>query len=210
MSHRVPVLRCFALIVMTAIAPLAAQDSTTRGGRFCLRARPKPACDGFALTTIGAYVVFGSNNPSHRSVRGVVDYGIMVNVNARSAFGGSVFASLDQDGPALGPALRYRRWLTPKASLDVAVGTPLVATGSLRTGGVFGQVRWSPNHWFSLAARPEVVRLDVCHATCAVESRGRFSVGTEVGAAPGLVLTGVGTAGVLAFLLIWLSAGSSL
>ncbi len=56
-------LTCVALVVVSSGAPLAAQDSTARGapGRFCLRARPKPECSGFALTNAGVYVVFGDN-----------------------------------------------------------------------------------------------------------------------------------------------------
>ena len=211
MSHRVHVLRSAGLIVVAAIAPLAAQDSPTGAapGGFCLRARPKPACDAFALTSVGGYAVFGATPGRHKgSLRGVLDYGLMFNVNARSAFGVSVFASMDDGGIALGPSVRYRRWFTPAASLDVALGTPVMAGDGMRTGAVFGLVKWNPTHWLSLAARPEVVRQLVCDpVTCALKSRGRVSLGTEVGAAPGLVLTGVGAAGFGAFIAILLLAG---
>jgi len=196
-------LLCVALVVVPSLAPLAAQDATPPGapGRFCLRARPKPDCGAFAVTTIGGFVMFGRSGGASSSARGVLDYGIMVNTSARDAFGGSVFASVDDDGFALGPAIRYRRWLTPTASLEVAVGKPLV--GDEATGAVFGLVKWSPNHWLAIAARPEIRRAFICGpATCNYQSGGRLSLGTEVGAAPGLVLTGVGGLGFLAVLAI--------
>jgi len=99
----------------------------------------------------------------------------MANVSARDALGASVFASLDRLGFALGPAVRYRRWLSSLASLDLAVGTPLVTgAGNMQTGAVFGLVRWSP-------------------------SRGRVSLGVEFAGVPGLALT---TAGGIATLLL--------
>jgi hypothetical protein len=199
-------LACMGLVVVSSVAPLAAQGSPRVGapGRFCLRARPKPDCSAFAVTTVGGFVMFGRSDGAPSSERGVLDYGFMVNTGARNAFGGSVFASVDQDGYAIGPAVRYRRWLTSTSSLEVAVGKPLV--GDEADGAVFGLVKWSPNHWFSLAARPEIRRAFVCGpATCHYQSQGRLSLGTEVGAAPGLVLTGVGGLGFLAVLAILLA-----
>ena len=120
-------LACVALVVVSSGAPLAAQDTTARGapGRFCLRARPKPECSGFALTNAGVYVVFGDNRGGETALRGLLDYGFMANLNPRDAVGGSVFASLDRDGVAVGPSIRYRRWLTPTSSLEVALGKPV-------------------------------------------------------------------------------------
>jgi len=203
-------LACVALVVVSSGAPLAAQDTTARGapGRFCLRARPKPECSGFALTNAGVYVVFGDNRGGETALRGLLDYGFMANLNPRDAVGGSVFASLDRDGVAVGPSIRYRRWLTPTSSLEVALGKPVAGDPSLQGGAVFGLAKWSPNHWFAVAARPELVRQPVCGpSTCTLESRGRFSVGTEVGAVPGLVVTGAAGVAFVAFLAILLTGG---
>jgi len=197
-----------ALLVIATVPPLAAQGEAPQGapGRFCLHARPKPECSAFAVTTMGGFVMFGRGNSESSSMRGVVDYGVMVNSGARDAFGGSVFASLDGNGFAFGPAVRYRRWLTPTASLEVAVGKPVA--GDEADGAVFGLVKWSPNHWVAVAARPEIRRGVVCGpSTCAYKSQGRLSLGTEVGAAPGLVLTGVAAVGFAAFIVILLAAG---
>ena len=110
----------------------------------------------FAITNVGGFVMFGHSNGTSSGMRGVLDYGFMINTSTRDAFGGSVFASLDQDGFAIGPAIRYRRWLTATASLEVAVGKPVA--GDEAAGAVFGLVKWSPNHWLSVAARPEIRR----------------------------------------------------
>jgi hypothetical protein len=196
------------LVVVSTVAPLAAQEPTPPAapGGFCLRARPKPECAAFAVTTIGGFVMFGRSNGESSSMRGVLDYGFMFNTSARDAFGGSFFASLDGSGFALGPAVRYRRWLTTTSSLEVAVGKPFL--GDEAQGAVFGLVKWSPNHWLAVAARPEIRRGVVCGtSTCAYKSQGRLSLGTEVGAAPGLVLTGVAGVGFAAFLVILLTAG---
>jgi hypothetical protein len=129
----------------------------------------------------------------------------MINVTARDAVGASVFASLDRLGFGLGPAVRYRRWLSSAAALDLAVGAPLAATSNIQSGSVFGLVRWSPNDWFAVSARPELVRryefLGCGPTTCTsgVQSRGRVSLGLEFGRVPGLALTAA--AGVATLLL---------
>ena len=129
-------------------------------------------------------------------MRAVADWGVMANVDSRNAIGASVFASLDRLGFGVGPAVHYRRWLSSTASVDVAVGAPLLAaTDDLQSGSVFGLVRWSPNHWFALAARPELVRgpvlLGCSPSGCevAVQSHMRMSLGMELGWVPGVTLT---------------------
>jgi len=154
-----------------------AQDSVAdrQAAPLCYRARPKPACSAFILTNFGGYLVLGGDESNDTPLREVADWGVMANVSARDALGASVFASLDRLGFALGPAVRYRRWLSSLASLDLAVGTPLVTgAGNMQTGSVFGLVRWSP-------------------------SRGRVSLGVEFAGVPGLALT---TAGGIATLLL--------
>ncbi len=189
--RRVTLLSIPLLLAWSKTAP--AQQS------FCYRARPKPACSAFAFTNFGGYLVLGSDLTGDTPLREVADWGVMANLDARNAVGGSVFASLDRLGFGLGPSVRYRRWLSPTASVDVALGAPLLATtNNLRSGSLFGLVRWSPNHWFALAARPELVRGPVflgCGPTgcnIPVQSRARLSVGMELGWVPGLTLTAVG------------------
>ncbi len=215
MRH-LPLLCIPLLLAWSEPAPAqGAQDSPANPpAPLCYRARPKPACSAFVITNFGGYLVLGGDQLNDTPFREVADWGLMVNVGTRDALGASVFASLDRLGFALGPAVRYRRWLSSSASLDLAVGTPLVTTASnIQTGSVFGLVRWSPNHWFALAARPELVRRSVflgCGpATCnsQVQSQGRVSLGVEFGWVPGLTLTAAG--GVATVLLAALVAASN-
>ena len=186
----------FALLL--AGAQLPAQEAPAR---FCYHARPRPACSAFAFTNFGGFLVLGNDQTSDTPLREVADWGVMANVDERNAVGASMFASLDRLGFGLGPAVRYRRWLSPTASLDVALGAPLVVTtNNIQSGSLFGLVRWSPNHWFALAARPELVRGPVflgCGPTgcnIPVQSRMRMSLGVELGGVPGLTFTALGGA----------------
>ena len=170
----------------------------------CYRARPKPVCSAFVFTNFGGYLVLGGDTFNDTPLREVADWGVMVNVAARDAVGASLFASLDRLGFVVGPAVRYRRWLSSAAALDIAVGTPLVTTtDDIQSGSVFGLVRWSPNDWLAVAARPELVRrsefLGCGPTTCAsgVQSRGRLSLGLEFGRVPGLALTAAASVATL-------------
>ena len=173
------------------------EPAPAQGAPLCYRARPKPACSAFVITNFGGYLILGRDATGDTPLREVADWGLMVNVTTRDAVGASVFASLDRLGFGLGPAVRYRRWLSSAAALDIAVGTPLATTSDIQPGSVFGLVRWSPNDWFAIAARPELVRrsefLGCGPTTCTsgVRSHGRVSLGFEFGRAPGLALTAV-------------------
>jgi len=189
------------LTVLSIALLLAGSEAAPAQESLCYRAQPKPACSAFAFTNFGGYVVLGSDVTGDTPLREVADWGLMANVDSRNAIGGSVFASLDRVGFGLGPAVRYRRWLSSTASVDVALGAPLLATtNNLRPGSLFGLVRWSPNYWFALAARPELVRRPVflgCGPTgcnIPVQSHMRLSLGMELGWVPGLTLTAVGGA----------------
>ena len=182
------------------------EPAPAQGAPLCYRARPRPACSAFVFTNFGAYLVLSQDGTNDTPFREVADWGFMANVTPRDAVGASVFASLDRLGFVVGPAVRYRRWLSSAAALDIAVGTPLVTTtDDIQSGSVFGLVRWSPNDWFAVAARPELVRrsefLGCGPTTCTsgIQSRGRVSLGLEFGRVPGLALTAA--AGVATLLL---------
>jgi hypothetical protein len=188
---------CLPLLLVGS-ARLAAQIAPDSGpGRaaapLCYHARPRPACGAFLLTTFGGYLVLGEEARGGTRVREVADWGAMVNVSDRDAVGGSVFASLDEAGFGLGPAVRYRRWLPSSASLELALGTPLVTT----TENIHG-------------VRPELLRqttLVGCGATACsfgVRQRARVSLGMEVGRVPGVVLTGLGS--LAALFVSWVAA----
>jgi hypothetical protein len=61
---------------------------------------------------------------------------------------------------------------------------------------------------FCLRARPKPACSVICgSSTCRNQTQGRLSLGTGVGAAPGLVLTGVGGVAFVALLAIFIAGG---
>jgi hypothetical protein len=190
-------LGCMLAVGLSATAPLLAQDSVATGRSAdlpCYHTRPKAACSVFFLTNAGVY----AGSPSWRAL---VDWGVMVNVSKQAAIGASFFMLVDDDGGAVGPALRYRRWLSPRASLDVAVGTPILRPDPIQAGSIYGLVKWNPEHWFGVAARPEFIRravISCANFSCnsATQSRARLSLGVEFGWVPGFVLSVTGGAAI--------------
>ena len=190
-------------IILCIALPLAWTEAATAQAAhrvLCYHARPKPGCSAFILTNFGTYLVLGRATSGDTPLRALVDWGFMANVSDKDAVGASMFFSADRDGFGIGPALRYRRWLGDAKSVELAVGAPLASAGAdnyaMTIGSVFGLVKWSPTHWFGVAARPELIREPVflgCSPTyCpgdAIQARMRLSIGAEIGWIPGAVMT---------------------
>jgi hypothetical protein len=108
---------------------------------------------------------------SVRTARLMTDLGVMYNLGVHDAAGASLFATLDDYGWSAGASVRYRRWWKGDHSLDIAVGTPLVWSGTsfynMMSGpersSIMGLIRYSPVPWFALAVRPEILQ----HTDCA-------------------------------------------
>lgn len=186
-----------ALSLFLVAAPAAS-------AQLCYHPRPKPACSAFVITDFGAFALLGPDDWGQAPWREIADWGVLVNLGERNAIGGSVLATVDRAGLLVGPEVRYRRWLAGPSSFEVGVGLPLVtSTGNIESGSVTGLVRWSPNGWISIAARPEVLRwttVTSCNPSgCVTASRGhgRVSLGLEFSQVPGAVLTGVSAAATL-------------
>lgn len=184
-----------ALILMLGIAPaLSAQ--------LCYHARPKPSCSAFVFTDFGAYALVSGDDWGNAPWREVADWGVTINVSERDAVGGSVVATFDRAGLLIGPEVRYRRWISSSAALDFGLGMPLVtSTGNIAAGSITGLVRWNPNAWLAVAARPEALRytsaVSCSPAGCLTASRyhPRLALGAEIGRLPGAVVTGLGAVG---------------
>ena len=190
-------LRSFAWVgVLLAAAPLgiaSAQTTPRSSNDPCYRARPSPDCSVFFLTNAGLYINPRSTNYS-TPWRGIVDWGVMVNVGPRDAIGGSWFVSLDEDDFMTGPEVRYRRWFGGDRSLDVAVGTPLYGGGELKAGSALGLVKYNPVHWFGVAVRPEYLRRTAYDFSQPpygeyTATSTRIYAGVEFGWFPGLALS---------------------
>lgn len=185
--------RILELVLMLAFVPWpAAAQSTVEPRAVSWRGGPIDRCRTMILTDFGAYLVSGTPGGGGLNVRAVADYGVLVNLDARSAIGGTLFASLSRNSEfVLGPAVRYRRWLGRSQSIDVALGTPLIGSAP----APYGLIKYNLTPWVGLAVRPELRRetvVNVCDGfSCTDAKRTRFVVaaGVEVGWIPGLALT---------------------
>lgn len=193
------------LLSMCVAAGLFAQAGEQSG--LCWRAQPKPQCGVFLLTNAGIYTRLVQATPDERSLAAVLDYGFMVSVTPHDAVGASFFASIETNA-AVGPAVRYRRWIDNHASLDLALGVPVNG----RQTGVFGLVKVNPNDWLGVALRPKLIQgYDYTSCTtfpCAPVRRTQFgaTAGVELSGPPGLAASAVGA---LAFLLAIAASGAS-
>ncbi len=183
--------QCLLILFCTLLPnPVAAQqaDSCT----YCWRARPIDRCRVMILTNFGGYVE-SATIAGGAGLRVVADWGVLVNVGARTAIGASVFSSYDgTDGFILGPAARYRRWLSSSQSIDLALGTPLYTSGYEGVLSPYGLVKYNPTHWVGLAVRPELRRVtssDFCNGSSCIESRFVMSAGVEFEWIPGFAMS---------------------
>jgi hypothetical protein len=174
-----------ALLPLLSAALSAQQDSAG----VCYRARPLPPCRVVVLTNAGGYATPMRTFDGGTRFRAIVDWGFIVNTTARDAVGASAFLMLDENEFSAGAAMRYRRWLSPRRSLDISVGTPL-SDGDLRRGSVLGMIKYNPDHWVGFALRPEYARRQefTCNPACVERtvSTGRVYGGVELGWYPGL------------------------
>jgi hypothetical protein len=139
----------------------------------------------------------------------VLDYGVLFNVNPHAAVGGLWLVSIGDQESLTGPMFRYRRWLSNTRSLDMALGTPIA--GDLKAGSVLGALTYSPAQWFAVGVRPEYARrtmyaCDSLSCTPHVSSTLRVSGGAELGGLPGVVVTLVGGAAVVALFIALLGS----
>src|SRR5215208_4247118 len=96
--------------------------------QLCFRGHPSPNCGGFAILelTTGtrlhqrttAFDPYAGDNSFYLSWTA----GYLHNVGQHSALGAAFEMTADDDGHRYGPTFRYRRWLGPAWSLDLAPG----------------------------------------------------------------------------------------
>ena len=195
--------------LVCSVAAVAAQDSVAVqwADPSSVRSLPYPERRTFFITNAGAYGRMAGDLGRGGPVRVIVDWGAMVNRSPKHAVGGSWFIASDEVGVSSGPVLRWRRWLGPTSSLDVAVGTPITGTQVVRPGSVLGLVKYNPVEWFGLAARPELVRHGNYgfyddqgkHQYVASGMKARLYLGAEFGSKRGLVIGAI-TVGAVALL----------
>ncbi len=180
-------------------------SSVTQAGSctLCWRNRPIEHCRAMILTNFGGYLQ-RSTIPGGEPLRVVADWGVLVNVGARNAVGASLFASFDSaDGVILGPAVRYRRWLSPTQSIDLALGTPLYTSDYEAVLSAYGLIKYNPTHSVGFAVRPELRRHTssdfAYNGHSSTRSSFVISAGVEFGWIPGFAMTvASGALGLLA------------
>ncbi len=205
----------FAITLLCSVATVAAQapSAVTAADQWCYRARPRSECRSFFVTNSGPYVQMGALD--FDLIRLNIDLGAMVNVSSSDAFGASwsIFGQ-SGDNVAMGPALRWRRWLGRTRSLDVAIGTTVFAgsSESLDVGSIQGLVKYNPFPWLGIAARPELIRysdynctLDGCPPPLR-ETEHRLYLGAELGELSGLGLSVAAGVTVVVFLISFLAS----
>jgi hypothetical protein len=90
----------------------------------CFRSQPQPQCSGsIVLEFTGATRLNERSSPlNHNAAFIYWSGGYLHNLSARSSLGAAFKLTADSDGHRYGPTLLYRRWLSPRASLDFAPG----------------------------------------------------------------------------------------
>ena len=124
----------------------------------------------------------------------------MWNIGPLTAMGVSWFVTTDFIG-GTGPAVRYRRWLTDKRSLDLAVGVPVAVSNPYPNtavgpqGIVLGLVKYNPVPWMGIAVRPEIAVRRIAydcatHPCVGITQRvHRVLVGIDFNAKPGAIIS---------------------
>ena len=199
---------------LASLTPLLAQDQSESfpvpaSRKFCFRGRPLPFCTAFAITEFGVARA-SENDPDFLVVPHVEptvvfwELGVMRNIGARSALGGSV---LFTSRFSIGMKARYRQWLGREFSLDVAPGLTLEQEGpSIRTPSFTGHIGINYGDWLGLGAMLETTRfgaypfLGVPPTTVTK----KFVV-LRLGSYPGLITGGIAGVGLLVLGLILVS-----
>ena len=150
-----------ALLAVRAAAAQSTAQSTAASSTAAVERRPDALCwRGRPLARCRAFLLFEFSAPRHmlgsrldpivtRNGYGhprwdqglasqfVYDVGAMVNVDARSAVGGTIETGMIVDDPSdrlvLGVTGRYRRWLTRQVSADAGAGLLRMPVGVVET-----------------------------------------------------------------------------
>jgi hypothetical protein len=214
---RAAVARWSAVVVALLAARAAAAQPVTappsaerRPDALCWRGRPLARCRAFLLFEFSAPrhmlgsrldPIVSRNGYGHpRWDQGlasqfVYDIGAMVNVDARTAVGGTIEAGTIVDDPSdrlvLGVTGRFRRWLTPRVSADAGAGLLRMPVGvvetepygirrvSVQRPAVMGELRLGLGDLLAIDGR----------AMAANDGRGRTHGALFVGASVGSTVT---------------------
>jgi len=138
-------------LVVAMVAP------TKMVAQACFKAHAFPRCHTFWITEAGVShrlgPILGGTDGS-----ATLEVGYMVNTRGSSAFGAALFWREGEPVTGVGIRPRYRRWLNPRISVDLAPGI-IVYSGGHRpspTLSTQAAINWGPS--FALTAQMDVVR----------------------------------------------------
>jgi hypothetical protein len=183
-----------ALCGVTLAGGVAAQAAAVRpppGG--CFRGAPADRCSWFVLTEAGVHYRLTDVIPGDEHVLFNGALGFMVNTAGGAAWGGEAFAGVEGDVRG-GLALRWRRWLGGRSSLDLAAGAHLLgdaSSGTVQAGSPMFQARYTLGDQLGASARFDLLRIrngcpdENCFPRESWTS-GRLYVGGEFGSSLGL------------------------
>ena len=195
MNRSTPTLcAAFALITVTFL-PANAQH--------CFRGKPLPKCKTFWITEFG-YSLKLDEQPRRYQSSGTNfyftwEYGLMRNLNQKSALGAALFGGADDNGHRFGVKPRYRRWLDNSTGLDICAGVLFGGENnqfSPRFPGMTSHVGLNFGDWLALTAHLEIIRLEVPpfersqSGTTTTDVAWYF--GAKLGSYPGLIAGIVG------------------
>ncbi len=184
-------------LITTALTLVLAADSPAGGD--CFRGRPLPECRSFWITEAGTLYRFDlpqTNDKWHATLMYNWEVGLMVNQSERYAIGGSLFFNFDDltNHTLVGFRARYRRWLSPRISLDIAPG--IILSESKTDNVAFsGEVMLGADDLIAA-----VVRLDMRENRFKYSDNFAWYGGLRLRSYPGLV---AGIAGPIIAAAIW-------
>lgn len=144
----------------------------------CWRARPMPACTSYLVTDLTVAARLDPAPGDERRYLITAELGWMRNVGSRNGVGATLsivahgardqYASIENLYPYLGTAVmvRYRRWLSPRAGIELGLGTPFSAEralGTVQLPSLLGEVSVTYAGLVALTARVERTRYEQLH-----------------------------------------------
>lgn len=163
------------------------------GGPACFKPHPAPQCSSWVITEAGARYRLTDQYQGEQEVFFHYAAGWMKNLGPRSALGVQAFGG--SDGHARGGvAVRARRWLSARSSVDLVVGAHLLGDASaqeVKPGSPTFQLRMAHRDLVALVGSVDILALR-CPGFCEFvrdpnTTRTRAFLGAEIGAGAGVV-----------------------
>lgn len=202
-----------SLVAQATPPDVAAKAPAPARPHVCFRGRPLPRCSAFWITEFGLAARLTpaefANGPLY-----TWELGGMKNRGTRNALGAALFVEGSDEGGAWGLRPRYRRWLNPKTTLDLAPGIAIGGDRNL-TPGFSGHVALNFADYFALTSTIRVARrYEYVPATLSPAGyplsytevpsiRAAWFGGARLGALPGTIVgVAIPTAVIVTFLIV--------